>query len=218
MKNKQNATFGTFKFKTAIILIAIIISMVTMTSISAQTSETKHFEVSGEYSYVYARGIFTAPSAPNGWTGGAAYKFNKWVSVYSEFGRENAKQSFSSSVYRSVNRTSVLGGVRFYFPNKSRFTPFLNAGIGRVSFQSVTHNNGQSNQSVGLHNLLYAVGEGVDIALNRKRTIQWRVGAEYRRAEVGVSNNTVCLAPCSPIPADYTGPAFRFHTGIILKF
>jgi opacity protein-like surface antigen len=197
--------------KIAIILTAILISLAIISNISAQTDDSKKIEFSAGYSRTRSRELFEAPTVANGWTIGIAYKIKKRVSVYTESGQDYGKDARSGSVDLSANRLSALGGIRFHLINKTRLTPFVNAGLGYVRFRVTTRLAGGVTQGKPISNLLFAGGGGLDIALNQTRTVSWRTSAEYRRVESGeiFVNNTFQ-------PSDRH--AFRFNTGIVFNF
>ena len=203
----------------AIILTAILICLASTTIISAQIDESKKTEVSAEYSYTHAPDLLffspqklaQIPNANNGWSTGAAHKLKKWVAVYVEVGQERGKMGDNYFTSTS-NRTSILGGIRFYLVNKSRLKPFVNAGVGYVRLTFKTKFVGIPYiETPPIKNPLFAVGGGTDVAINKK--ISLRTGIEYRRIEVGSNSSYFNLNGNRN-----NGNAYRIHTGIVFHF
>jgi outer membrane protein W len=216
---KNNINIGTFKFKTATILTAILICLAAVSNISAQqTDESKKIEFSAGYSYTSPPQLVQVAKVHHGWTLGTAYKFTKRMSVYAEGGQDYARNVVIGTgplgnVSSTATRTSILAGIRFHFTNKSRVTPFVNAGLGYVRHRDKVFYNGITNPDPAVKNLLIAAGGGLDIGLNRKKTISWRSSLEYRRVEIGPKYD-----PTTNTIIDSSGNGFRFSTGIVFNF
>ena len=195
--------------KTITPFTAVLICLILTSTIYAQTDEIKRIEVSGGYSYTQPHELFEEPGAAHGWTLGTAYKVKKQISVYAEGGQDYGKRVYAENINVNSSRISLLGGFRFHLVNRSRLTPFVNVGLGYARFKSKLHYLGVPTNFAPKLSLLIASGGGLDVALNKKRTVSWRTSVEYRRIEVGgfLLNN-----------APNHGNAFRLSTGIVFNF
>lgn len=187
----NNFKLSTFRIATAALLLGF--GFFSTSNAIAQNNDLKRFEVSGSYTFTKRFGDdLDRNFNSSGWTIGTGFKIKKWVTLYAEAG-----QDYSKTPEGKGTSTAFLGGVRFHILNKSRVTPFVQSGIGVVQYDFKCNCVDTDNYKPKY--LALSAGGGVDVALNRKKTISWRTSVEYRRLE-------------------YKEGSFRLSTGIVFNF